>query len=174
MADVRQLIQGDRGLWKRIQATIPGYKIYRNCEDLRAADNIIRKELATHLEEVEENAREARQEIARGMNFDALNLIGEVVNISHKITEKVRHAEQGYTPWVSGDVRIQEEELKALYDYDLSMLDEIEKLKEFASDLRSNAENPEKIRDLKSSLRNFEKVFDQRIAKVTKVAQKEV
>ena len=174
MADVRSLIQGDRGLLKRIQATLPGYKIYRNCEDLRAADNILRKELAAHLEQVEENAREAREDLARGMDFDSLNLIGEVVNLSHKITEKVRHAEQGYAPWISGDVRIQEEELKALYNYDLSMLDEIEKMKRVSESLKTNSTDSQKINDMKSSLKTFEKIFDQRIAKVTKVAQKEV
>lgn len=174
MADVRSLIQGDRGLLKRIQATLPGYKIYRNCEDLRAADNILRKELAAHLEQVEENAREAREDLAREMDFDSLNLIGEVVNLSHKITEKVRHAEQGYAPWISGDVRIQEEELKALYNYDLSMLDEIEKMKRVSESLKTNSTDSQKINDMKSSLKTFEKIFDQRIAKVTKVAQKEV
>lgn len=177
MADIRGLIEGDRGVWKRIQAFLPGYKIYRNCEDLRAADNILRKEMARHLEEVERNIQDLREEYARKMDFKSLNLVGEVVNTSHKITEKVRHAEQGYAPWISGDVRIQEDELKDLYKYDLDMLDEIEKLKETSGKLttivRGNSGDSEALlRQMKDHLRSFENTFDQRIMKVSKVAQK--
>lgn len=176
MADIRGLIEGDRGIWKRIQAFLPGYKIYRTCEDLRAADNILRQEMARHLEEVEVNIGNSREEIARGMDFDLLNRIGELVNISHTLTEKVRHAEQGYAPWISGDVRIQEDELEALYDYDLKMLDELEKLKLKSDELKKaptgGGNTAELINENRDAIRNFGNLFDQRIRKVTSVAQK--
>jgi hypothetical protein len=171
------MVVTDRGWIKKIQAFLPGYKKYRTCEDLRAADNMLRKELAAKLEIVENHVKRSREEISRDMDFDLINRIGELVNISHKITEKVRHAEQGYAPWISGDVRIEEDELNALYEYDLSLIDNIEMLIEEAQGLEESSiqgaqDRSQKMSSLRASIEDFEGVFGQRIAKVTKVAQR--
>lgn len=177
MADIRKLVVSDRGWIKKVQAFLPGYKKYRNCEDLRIADSLLRKELAARLEKVENHVKRSREEIANDMDFDLINRIGELVNLSHKITEKVRHAEQGYAPWISGDVRIEEDELNALYNYDLSLIDNIEKLIVEAqgleeSSIQGGPDRSQRISSLRSSIEDFEGVFIQRIAKVTMVAQK--
>ena len=70
MADVRELVVTDRGWIKKIQAFLPGYQKYRNCEDLRSADNLLRQELAVRLEIVEKHVKRAREEITRSMDFD--------------------------------------------------------------------------------------------------------
>ena len=177
MADIRKMVVSDRGWIKKIQAFLPGYKKYRTCEDLRAADSMLRKELAAKLEVVENHVKRSREEIANDMDFDLINRIGELVNISHKITEKVRHAEQGYAPWISGDVRIEEDELNALYEYDLSLIDNIEMLIKQADGLEESSiqgapDRSQKIASLRVSIEEFEGVFGQRIAKVIRVAQK--
>lgn len=177
MADIRKLVVTDRGWIKKIQAFLPGYKKYRTCEDLRAADSMLRKELAAKLEIVEKHIKRSREEITKNMDFDLINRIGELVNIAHRVTEKVRHAEQGYAPWISGDVRIEEDELSLLYEYDLSMIDNIERLMEEADHLKEASvsgtpDRSDKIRALRSSMEEFEGTFSQRIAKVTNVAQR--
>ncbi|MFW3147165.1 MAG: hypothetical protein ACMUIE_10190 [Thermoplasmatota archaeon] len=176
MADIRSLVVEDRGWLKKVQSWLPGYQKYRNCEDLRAADNILRKELAAKLQVVESSIQRSREEIAKDMNFDLINRIGELVNISHRITEKVRHAEQGYAPWISGDVRIEEDELTKLYDFDYSLIKTIEKLMAEAKEFENAAiaRSPDRVQRLtamRSSLEDFEGYFSQRIAKVTEVAQ---
>lgn len=176
MVDVRSIIKADSGWIKKLQSFLPGYKKYRSCEDLRSADNILRKELAAKLEIVENNIKRSREEISKEMDFDLINRIGELVNISHKITEKVRHAEQGYTPWISGDVRIEEDELNGLYEFDLSLVENIETLIIGSKDLEKASINKvgnklDMIVQMRSSLQDFENLFSQRIAKVTEVAQ---
>jgi hypothetical protein len=176
MADVREIVKEDRGLLKRFQAFLPGYKKYRNCEDLRVADDLLRRELARELGSVEEMVKIGREEANRKMDLDQVNIVGELVNYSHKITEKVRHAEQGYAPWISGDVRIEEDELYDLYDYDLAMFHYVEKLKNLADTLKDQYRSQDPKRsvtagDLRNLLREFEGVFDLRISKVTRVAQ---
>ncbi|MGA1820323.1 MAG: hypothetical protein ACMUHU_04860 [Thermoplasmatota archaeon] len=177
MADIRKLVVEDRGWLKKFQNFLPGYKKYRTCEDLRAADSMLRKELAVKLTDVENRVKRSREEISRDMDFDLINRIGELVNISHRITEKVRHAEQGYAPWISGDVRIEEDELNKLYEYDLSLVDQIMLLIEEARSLeeasvRRSPDRMNRLVSLRSSIEDFEDVFGQRIAKVTNVAQK--
>jgi len=177
MADIRRLVEADRGWIKKIQAFLPGYKKYRTCEDLRIADSLLRKELAAKLEIVERHVKRSREEISKSMDFDLINRIGELVNLSHRVTEKVRHAEQGYAPWISGDVRIEEEELGRLYEYDLSIIENIEDLIVEAKDLEQASvagapDRSEKLMNLRGSIEGFEGVFGQRIAKVIKVAQR--
>lgn len=177
MSDIRREVVQDRGIIKKVQAWLPGYKIYRTCEDLRIADSLLRKELTRKLEAVESDVNKARKEIAVSMEFDLINRIGELVNISHKVTEKVRHAEQGYAPWISADVRIQEDELNALYEYDLSMFEHVKALQERSNSLKGAAESKsvdrmDKIRQLRAELESFERDFDHRISAITRVAQK--
>ncbi|MGA1792610.1 MAG: hypothetical protein ACMUHM_01530 [Thermoplasmatota archaeon] len=176
MADIRKLVVEDRGWIKKFQNFLPGYKKYRTCEDLRAADSMLRKELAVKLSDVENRVKRSREEIAKDMDFDLINRIGELVNISHRITEKVRHAEQGYAPWISGDVRIEEDELNKLYEYDLSLVDHITMLLDEARILEEASiykapDRMQRLVSMRNSLENFEDVFSQRIAKVTNVAQ---
>jgi len=176
VADIRKLVVEDRGWIKKFQNFLPGYKKYRTCEDLRAADSMLRKELAVKLTDVENKVKRSREEISRDMDFDLINRIGELVNISHRITEKVRHAEQGYAPWISGDVRIEEDELNKLYEYDLSLVDQIMLLIKEAKGLeeatiRKSPDRMDKLVSLRNSMENFEDLFGQRIAKVTNVAQ---
>ncbi|MBN1389908.1 MAG: hypothetical protein JXA22_04625 [Candidatus Thermoplasmatota archaeon] len=177
MADIRKLVVDDRGWIKKLQNFLPGYKKYRTCEDLRAADSMLRKELAIRLSHVEESIKRSREEITRNMEMDLINRIGELVNISHRLTEKVRHAEQGYAPWISGDVRIEEDELNKLYEYDLSLVDHIEKLFNEAKKLEEATINKatdrtQRLASMRGSIEEFESVFGQRIAKVTNVAQR--
>ncbi len=176
MVDIRKIVKEDRGLLKRFQAFLPGYKKYRNCEDLRSADSILRNELSRELEKVKENIKEARGEATRKMDLDHIGQIGELVNLSHKITEKVRHAEQGYAPWISGDVRIEEDELQKLYDFDLSLFEWMTRLQKATSLMVTSFQDgdPEKknvMRNASSLLNEFEEIFDERISKVTDVAQ---
>jgi hypothetical protein len=177
LTDIRREVVQDRGILKKVQAWLPGYKTYRTCEDLRIADSLLRKELAKKLEAVESDVNKARKEIAVSMEFDLINRIGELVNTAHKITEKVRHAEQGYAPWISADVRIQEDELNALYEFDLSMFERTAKIMDMSKALRDasesrSADRMEKIRGLRSAIEGFEKEFDQRISAISRVAQK--
>ena len=177
MPDIRKIITQDQGWIKKIQSSLPGYKKYRNCEDLRAADSLLRQDLSSKLEGVEKQVKESRNELSRSMEMEMLNIIGELVNISHRATEKVRHAQQGYSPWISGDVRIEEDELNRLYEFDLSLFEEIKKLKEEADGLRVSCQSGapdrrDKIGSLKDSIVEFENIFNDRIRKITEVAQK--
>jgi len=52
MPDIRDRVEQDRGLLKKIQLVIPGYAGYRRREDIRAADNLLRIQLANQLKGV--------------------------------------------------------------------------------------------------------------------------
>jgi len=176
MADIRDLVESDRGILKRIQAFLPGYKIYRTCEDLRSADNILRSSLVRKLEAMADNIKDTRKNISSRMDMKNLNIIGELVNLGDSVTGKVRHAQQGYSPWISGDVRIEEDELRKLYDYDLSLVTDMDNMLEMSEKLKRSSESDDKdigvvMGEMREILIRFDRKFKERIDKVTEVAQ---
>lgn len=175
MADIRQIVREDRGLIKKFQAFIPGYKRYRNTEDLRTSDSLLRNELARELEKIEAVIIEARDEATRNMDLEEVKHLGDLVNLSHKITQKINHAEQGYSG-ISTDVRIHENELNALYDFDLGLFHWLERLKvrsEKVRDLfRSNDPGRrESVNEMYELYKEFEETFDTRMSKISNVSQ---
>jgi len=46
MADIRQRVKEDQGILKKIQMFVPGFRGYRQREDLRDADRMLRDQLA--------------------------------------------------------------------------------------------------------------------------------
>ena len=46
MTDLRNKVEEDRGLLKKIQLGIPGFRGYRQKEDLRIADSLLRMQVA--------------------------------------------------------------------------------------------------------------------------------
>ena len=49
MVDLREKVVDDRGLISKIQRFVPGFHGYRVAEDLRAADNLLRIQIADRL-----------------------------------------------------------------------------------------------------------------------------
>ena len=47
--DLRTKVEDDRGLIKKIQLCIPGFRGYRQKEDLRLADSLLRQQIADEL-----------------------------------------------------------------------------------------------------------------------------
>jgi hypothetical protein len=105
MGDLRKKVEEDRGLIKKIELAIPGFRGYRKREDLRIADSILRSQLADQMRVVRRNAEICRESLTKKMELDFLEDAGSLVNQIAMIEGKIRHAEQGYTG-VSPDYRM--------------------------------------------------------------------
>src|SRR6058998_2696758 len=64
MPDIRDRAEQDRGLLKKIQLVIPGYAGYRRREEIRAADNLLRIQLANQLKGVRGELEDIRDGLA--------------------------------------------------------------------------------------------------------------
>jgi len=166
VTDLRQRVEEDRGLIKKIELAIPGFRGYRKREDLRVADSLLRKQLADRLGKVAEQVEESRQALAKAMELGMMNEVGELVSRARAAEARVRHAEQGYTG-VSGDYRIEEYELNRLYEWDLCLIRGADGLKSNAMGLQAairgeKAEVQNRMAELSTGLKEFELVFDKR------------
>ncbi len=115
--DVRERVEEDRGVLKRLQLLVPGFRGYREGEDIRAADSMLRREVADKVRAVRATVENARTALANAGAYAALNDLGPLVADLMRVEGEIRHAEQGYTG-ISPAVRIKPQQLDRLYEYD--------------------------------------------------------
>lgn len=168
MVDIRKRVEGDRGWLKKIQTHVPGFSGYRKREDIRDADNILRKQLANKILDIRKNLEGCRTVLTENYNTANIEKLGNLIFRFQEVEGKVRHAEHGYTGF-SPSIRIEEDELDKLYEYDYSMITnalEIEKsvppLKE-AVTANDNARVATELANVKQKLESFESAFKSRM-----------
>ena len=122
MADIRERIEDDRGILKKIQTYVPGFRGYRRREDIRDADRMLRAQLSQKIALQRRGLEECRGILIRGSGSKELDMIGGLINQFKKVDGLVAHAPVGYSG-IAADIRVKEEELDRLYEYDASMLD---------------------------------------------------
>lgn len=140
MTDIRERVTEDRGLIKKIQMAIPGYRGYRIREDLRIADSMLRLQIADRMrDEVLKPLEDIREVCSRELELDLMNDIAAVISAAKTTEAKIRHAEQGYSG-ISPAYRVADDELNTLYEYDLSLLGGVNDLAGFTAASLSAAE----------------------------------
>jgi hypothetical protein len=168
MVDLRDRVKEDRGLLKKLELAIPGFRGYRKREDLRIADSLLRKQLADGLGKIVERIELCRKDLAKDMEMELLNDIAALVNHATATENRVRHAEQGYSP-ISPDYKVREDQLDDLYEWDLNLLDDIQEISGAVSALevainRGDLNHIEQgIGHAERELREFNDLFNTRI-----------
>jgi hypothetical protein len=150
MNDLRQQVVDRRGLLKKIELAIPGFRGYRLREDIRDADSLLRLYLADQLDSgVQKKLVHAREIFSKSLELDLLNDIGELINMNKGLMAKIRHAEQGYSG-ISPQYRVDENELNWMYDFDNNLIESI-RVMESKSDLLVDQAGKNEMSGIKTS-----------------------
>lgn len=96
---------------------MPGYRGYRQGEDIRAADSLLRLQIADRVARARGSIESARTTLTQAGRFDRLNDLAALVADLMKLEGEIRHAEQGYSG-ISPAIRVQAGNLDRLYEYD--------------------------------------------------------
>ncbi|MCK4367392.1 MAG: hypothetical protein KAW84_05540 [Thermoplasmata archaeon] len=172
MPDLRERVEEDRGLLKRIQLLVPGFAGYRRREDIRAADNMLRILIADRLRDLRSKAEKCRASLVETYETKNLEKLGNLLSSFQAVEGKLRHAEQGYSG-ISPAIRVDVRELNMLYEYDLSLLEGVERMDTELDRLKSETESKEweamssMISGLRTGLEEFETVMDKRMRAIT-------
>src|SRR5206468_3131520 len=102
MPDIRDRVEQDRGLLKKIQLVIPGYAGYRRREDIRAADNLLRIQLANQLKGVRGDLEDIRDQMAMDGKVQGLQAIGAAVKSMRDAITSFESAWKSRTNAVTG------------------------------------------------------------------------
>ncbi len=172
MADIRQRVDEDRGILKKIQNFVPGFRGYRRREDLRDADRMLRAQIAGHLGSVRQGLEDSRSLIIGGWNSKELELLGGVISQLKKVEGQMAHAETGYSGFVA-DIEVKEDQIFRLYDFDASMIDMIGEMRASLDAIRTSLASHDSVqaqRDIlamRTLINNFESQFDRRLRVIT-------
>ncbi|MCL4334823.1 MAG: hypothetical protein M1402_01835 [Candidatus Thermoplasmatota archaeon] len=120
--DLASQVEQNRGIIKKIQLYIPGFRAYRTGDDLRVADALLRKQVSENLNIAMNNLRLARTTLAQQGDFQVLSIIGNCLSGLQQLDGEILHSAQGYTG-ISPAVRIDESKLKDLYQYDFNFIE---------------------------------------------------
>jgi len=115
--DIRQKVEEDRGVLKRLQLLVPGFRGYREGEDLRAADSLLRRQVADKVHNARTTIENSRAALTNSGQFQVLNDLAPLIADLMRLEGEIRHAEQGYTG-ISPAVRANPQQLDRLYEYD--------------------------------------------------------
>jgi len=126
-ADLRQKVQDDRGVLKRLQLLIPGFRGYRQGEDIREADSFLRIQVADKLKNARATVENSRTALTNAGQFQALNDLAPLIADLWRLEGEVRHAEQGYSG-MSPAVRVNPQQLDRLYEYDYGFAEAADQL----------------------------------------------
>ena len=119
--DIRQQVEDNRGIAKKLELLIPGLRGYRTKEDIRVSDSILRNQMADKLDHVKDNLQQLRKLVASSNDLNNLTSVGSLMAQVQTLSGEVRHAAQGYSGWVA-PIQMNDDKLNKLYEYDYSFV----------------------------------------------------
>ena len=170
--DLRNVVEDNRGTWKKLQLKIPGLREYRKLEDIRAADQLLRKQISDKLGDSNTKLGELRQNMTAKNDFSNLTLVGNVMSKIQQVSGVIQHSQQG-SAGISPNVRIDENVLNKLYEYDFNSVNLSEKLfaicSNSTSDYNSGRLIPEITSQISSMLDELDMSWKKRLESVQNI-----
>jgi uncharacterized protein YoxC len=125
--DLRETVDGNLGGFESLMAKIPGYKGYKQKEMRREADKLLRMEVAGKLEDQRKRVSDLQMEFITAGQIELLDDLERVVMKLQLLIDRIKTASYGYAGLFDA-VKVKEEELDALYEYDNRLLDSVSQI----------------------------------------------
>jgi hypothetical protein len=122
--DYQHTVGDSKGGLESLASKIPGYHGYKEKEDRRAADKLLREHLADQLNEQKRKLAGLQRDLLEGGGLLLIDDLDRAVTKVQNLADRIRTASYGYAGLFDA-VKVKEEELDALYDFDESMLGQV-------------------------------------------------
>jgi hypothetical protein len=149
--DLREKIVENRGTLKKLQLKIPGLKEYRKLEDIRAADQLLRKQVSDNLNESKTSLEDLRQAITAKGDYANLTQVGGAISKIQQVVGLIQHAQQG-SAGISPNIRIDEGVLNKLYEYDYNFVNSAEQVYQSCSNSTTDYNSGKSIQEIVSGI----------------------
>lgn len=159
-----------RNLLERLGAKVPGLAGYIEREMRREVDKMERDWLADQLDRVRGMLQDRVREWSRRGNLANLDLASSAEKLLDRLANRVRHADYGYTGFFDA-VKIHEDELARLYEFDLDLIEEVEGLMSRTQTLPATASEDD-VAALLDVVRSADRMFDERATVFEDVTRK--
>lgn len=164
MGDMLDKITGDQDPITRIVAKIPGFSGYIEKQNRRAADKILRETIAEKYKELWKRITNIQQDMANSGEIMHLDDMEKAATKIQTFTDKIERASYGYSGFFDA-VKINEEELGKLYEFDAGLLDMIDGISRAIDNVAASIGSdglPAAIRHLVNLTRDLVNTFEKR------------
>ncbi len=123
---------------------IPGFSGYKEREKIRDDDKLQRVFIADALDKVDSELKDFAADAVKSGDTSFVVETDRISKKLDKLSDMIRHASYGYSGFFDAN-KINEPELKAMYDFDSSMMDFVTQMQELGKKIIS--EGKDKIKD---------------------------
>ena len=151
---------------EKLLKIIPGYHGYKNKEERRETDRLVRQKAMRELEGAENKLIEALEPAVDASNKNLMSLLEKARGDIRIFVGKLKNAEHGYKPgWHI--VEIREKEIEQAIAVDAEIVLESIEMNKMAEDILDKIFMGEdvvpKVREVMNRLKEIKKLFDERI-----------
>jgi hypothetical protein len=144
MTDLYEQVKGDRGRIESFVGKIPGYKGYKEKEMRREADKLLRETLARRLEEQWRRLPDIQKQLLNSGQIQWLDDIEGATMKLQTFIDRLQTATYGYAGFFDA-VRVKEDELDQLYDFDMSLDEQVDAIAAAVDQLAAAAMSKEGV-----------------------------
>lgn len=120
--DLLESVDEARGGLESLVGKIPGYKGYKQKEMRREADKLLRMQVAGQLDDQRKRLSELQVQLVSQAQIEHVDDLERAVMKLQLLIDRVKTASYGYAGLFDA-VKVKEEQLDALYDFDNQMMD---------------------------------------------------
>lgn len=125
--DLREKVTEALGGLEQLVVKVPGYKGYKEKEMRREADKLLREHLARQFEEQRRRITNLQKQLIKSGQAGLLDDLEDGGMKLQLLIDRLKTASYGYAGFFDA-VKVKEEQLDALYDFDNGLMDEVPKV----------------------------------------------
>lgn len=168
MSDIKdqifQKVTGSMDIFKKIGSKIPGFKGYIERQNRRDSDKLIRDTIYRRFREFESRVSDLQVELVNQGEIKYTDDLEKAALRLRTFADRVRTAPRGYSSLFEA-VKINEEELAKLYEYDAALLDKSEEVGRAIDNVQASIGTdglPAAIRNLQTLSKDCVNAYDRR------------
>jgi hypothetical protein len=166
MSDMFDKVTSQQDIIKKLLSKIPGFSGYIERENRRSSDKILRDSVSSKLEDVWKRISSLQRDL---LNQGEIRVIDELEAAAIKfrqVIDRIKKASYGYSGFFDA-VKINEKELALIYQYDLSMMDQVDAANKAVDTVETSIGTD----GLPAAIRNLVSVADQCVIAFDKRAE---
>ncbi|OGO11885.1 MAG: hypothetical protein A2Y53_08195 [Chloroflexi bacterium RBG_16_47_49] len=168
MSDIKdqifQNVTGSMDIFKKIASKIPGFKGYIERQNRRDSDKLIRDTIYRRFRELEGRVSDLQVEFINQGEIKYVDDLEKAALRLRTFADRVRTAPRGYSSLFEA-VKVNEEELAKLYEYDATLLDKSEEIGRSIDNIQASVGTdglPAAIRNLQALSKECVKAYERR------------
>lgn len=152
------------GMLEDLMRKVPGFSGYLDRERRRDADRLQREFMAKSVTALKSKVQNAQEELLEAGQMKWMSKLDDVNNQIDRVAARLRHANYGYSGFFDAH-QVNEDELNRIYEFDLSLVNNIAHAEEALTALQANLEGEQikaRIADLSKAVQEIDTKLDER------------